>query len=151
MAQRPGHYERRLSVFEHRCLRSIARVWWENRIRNAEVRRRVLGNEAGSLEQPLKRHRLRWLGHVLRMSPDRLPRPALLAETSISWKRTSGGQCMTWQKGMKSLNCGLGRVGQVRLPGWGPKDPPMAWLETLGDMAICRSQWRHCIHTISFM
>ena len=34
---------RRLSVFDHRCLRSIGKIWWEHRISNTEVRRRVLG------------------------------------------------------------------------------------------------------------
>ncbi|KER28461.1 hypothetical protein T265_04689 [Opisthorchis viverrini] len=28
---------KRLSVFDHRCLRSIARIWWEHRIRTAEA------------------------------------------------------------------------------------------------------------------
>ncbi|KER22698.1 hypothetical protein T265_09253 [Opisthorchis viverrini] len=28
---------KRLSVFDHRCLRSIARIWWEHRISNSEV------------------------------------------------------------------------------------------------------------------
>ncbi|KER19410.1 hypothetical protein T265_15549, partial [Opisthorchis viverrini] len=27
---------KRLSVFDHRCVRSIARIWWEHRIRNSE-------------------------------------------------------------------------------------------------------------------
>ena len=71
---------RRLSVFEHRCLRSIARIWWENRISNAEVRQRVLGSRCRSLEQTVNLNRLRWLEHVLRMSPDRLPRRAMFAE-----------------------------------------------------------------------
>ena len=29
---------RRLSVFDHRCLRSIGKIWWEHRISNTEVR-----------------------------------------------------------------------------------------------------------------
>ena len=31
-------YLRKLSVFDHRCLRIIARVWWERRISIVEVR-----------------------------------------------------------------------------------------------------------------
>ena len=38
---------RRLSIFDHRYLRSIARIWWERRISNAEVRRMVLGRQNG--------------------------------------------------------------------------------------------------------
>ena len=37
---------RRLSVFDHRCLRSIARVWWEHRVSNDEVRCRMLGADS---------------------------------------------------------------------------------------------------------
>ncbi|MBM6549358.1 reverse transcriptase family protein, partial [Streptococcus dysgalactiae subsp. equisimilis] len=140
---------RRLSVFDHRCLRSIARVWWDHQISNAEVRRRVLGREGRAIDQVLNLHRLRWLGHVLRMSPDRLPQRALLAESGSGWKKVRGGQSMTWQKGMKTLTSGLARVGHVRLPGWGPQDRPTVWLETLASMAQCRSQWRACIHNLS--
>ena len=64
---------RRLSVFDHRCLRSIGKIWWEHRISNTEVRRRVLGPKNMSIIEQLHNHRLRWLGHVLRMSDDRLP------------------------------------------------------------------------------
>ena len=78
---------RRLSVFDHRCLRSIGKVWWEHRISNTEVRRRVLGPKNMSIIEQLHNHRLRWLGHVLRMSDDRLPRWVLLAEPKSSWKR----------------------------------------------------------------
>ncbi|KER33662.1 hypothetical protein T265_12575, partial [Opisthorchis viverrini] len=46
-----------------------------------------------------------------------------------------GGQHMTWQKGVKERDESLGVVGVVRLPGWGPRDPVCAWLETLQEMA----------------
>ena len=131
---------RRLLAFDHRCLRSIAKVWWDNRISNAEVRRRVLGNRDQPLDQVLELHRLRWLGHVLRMPSDRLPRRALFAEVGSDWCRVKGGQSLTWQQNMKSLTAGLSRVGRVRLPGWGPRDPPTLWLQTLSDMSNCRSQ-----------
>ncbi|CAH8663869.1 unnamed protein product, partial [Dicrocoelium dendriticum] len=67
---------RRLQVFDHRCLRSIAGVGWHQRVRNDDVRRRVLGsdNHASSLEQQIALNKLRWLGHVLRMPGHRLPR-----------------------------------------------------------------------------
>ena len=90
-------------MFDHRCLRSIGKIWWEHRISNTEVRRRVLGPKNMSIIEQLHNHRLRWLGHVLRMSDDRLPRRALFAEPKSSWKRPSGGQHMTWQRNMKSL------------------------------------------------
>ena len=115
---------------DHHCLRSIGKIWWEHRISNTEVRRRVLGPKNTSIEQ-LRNHRLRWLGPVLRMSDDRLPRRALFAAPKSSWKRPSGGQHMTWQRNMKSLAEGLSRVGNVRLAGWRPRDPSHLWLETV--------------------
>ncbi|KER28717.1 hypothetical protein T265_04506 [Opisthorchis viverrini] len=40
-------------------------------------------------------------------------------------------------------------VGATRLPGWGPRDPHCAWLETLQDMAANRCQWRSCSQLLS--
>ena len=74
------------------------------------------------------------------MSGDRLPRPAMFAEPKSSWKRSSGGQHMTWQRNIKSLTEGLSCVNNVRLGDWGPRDPSHLWLETLSDMASSRSQ-----------
>jgi hypothetical protein len=69
---------RRLQVFDHRCLRSIAGIGWRQRVRNEVVRKRVLGGGLG-VDQLVNRHKLRWLGHVLRMPPTRLPNRALFA------------------------------------------------------------------------
>ena len=140
---------RRPSVFDHRCLRSIGKICWEHRISNTEVRRRVLGRRKMSVIEQLHHHIPRWLGHVLRMSNDRLPRRALFAEPKSNWKRPSGGQRMTWQRIMKSLTECFSRVDNVRLAGWGPRDPSHLWLETLSDMASSRSQWRSCTFSLA--
>ena len=129
-----------LSVFDHRCLRSIGKIWWEHRISNTEVRRGVLGPKYMSVIEQVHNHRLRRLGHVLRMSDDRLTRRTLFNEHDSIWKRPSGGQHNTWQRNMKSLNKDLSRVGNVRLAGCGPRDPSHLWLETLSDMPSSRSQ-----------
>ncbi|GAA48115.1 rutC family protein PH0854 [Clonorchis sinensis] len=55
-----------------------------------------------------------------------------------SWRKPRGGQRMSWQKGVKEITKSLGVVGAVRLPGWGPRDPACAWLETLQEMAANR-------------
>ncbi|KER33167.1 LOW QUALITY PROTEIN: hypothetical protein T265_12654 [Opisthorchis viverrini] len=44
------------------------------------------------------------------------------------------------------LNCD----GHCRLSGWGPRNGPHQWLETLSDMAQSRPQWRLCIQAIAF-
>ena len=139
---------RRVLVFEHHCFRSIGKIWWEQRISNTDVGRRFLGPRNISVIEQLHNHRLRWLGHVLRMSDDRLSPRALLVEPKSSWKSSSGGQHMIWQRNMKSPTEGLSRVGNVRLTGWGTRDPSHLWLETLSDMASFRSQWRSCTFSL---
>jgi hypothetical protein len=142
---------RKLLVFDHRCLRYITRVNWRDRVSNEEIRKRVFRNErdACSLDKLLNLHRLRWLGHVLRMHRDRLPSRAIYAEAAQGWRKSAGGQPITWLHNVKSLTEPLSRVGRYRLPGWSPRDQSTSWLQTLSDMAMCRSQWRSCIHRIS--
>ncbi|KER25067.1 hypothetical protein T265_07404 [Opisthorchis viverrini] len=53
------------------------------------------------------------------------------------------------QRSMKEITKRLGTVGSTRLPGWGPRDPHCAWLETLQDMAANRCQWRSCCQFLS--
>ena len=140
---------RRLSVFDHRCLRRIADIQWQHHVSNAEVRHRVFGRrDDNSIGVTILKHRLRWLGHVLRMSSQRLPRRALFADSGTGWKKRRGGQCMTWCRGMKESCKGLASVGPSRLPGWGPRDGATQWLETLSDMAQNRSQWRSCCNLL---
>ncbi|CAH8657151.1 unnamed protein product [Dicrocoelium dendriticum] len=130
----------RLSVFEHRCLRSIARVWCQHHVSNVEVRQRVLGRGSHSLEELISLHQLRWLGHVLRMPVQRYPRRALFALAGQGWKRRSGGQPTTWRSRMKKLTKQLASAGCCRLPGWGPRDEDTCWLKTLEVMAQDRCQ-----------
>ena len=132
MFERPGHWRQKTygdcRCCDHRCLRSIGKIRWEHTISNTEVRRRVLGLRNMSIKEQLHNHRLRWLGYVLRMSDDRLPRRALFAAPKSSWKRPSSGQHMTWQRNMKSLTEGLSHVGNVGLAGLGPRDPSQLWV-----------------------
>ncbi|VDP28685.1 unnamed protein product, partial [Schistosoma curassoni] len=140
---------RKLLVFDHRCLRNIAGVCWDHRVSNSEVRRRVLGNDGKLIEEVVNLHRLRWLGHVLRMPEHRLPRRAKLTSFRDGCKRIRGGQTKTWYQCLKTLTSSLSRVGRCRLLGWGTRDFRNRWLETLGDMAQNRSQWRRCMHSLS--
>ena len=113
-----GEDIRRLSVFNRRCLRNINKVCWEHKINNTEVRQRVLGPRNMSVTKQLYIHRLRLLGHVLRMLDDRLLMRALCAKPSNSWKRSPVGQKITWQNYIKSVIEGSSCVGNVRLAGW---------------------------------
>lgn len=52
---------------------------------------------------------------------------------------------MTWINSMKTINSGLPRVGEVRLPGWGPRDLPKQRLETIGDRVFMDPKTLPCI------
>ena len=62
--------ERRLDVFDNRCLCRIVGIKWFHRLRNTTVRERT-GQTPVSLL--LKTGRLKWFGHVSRMGQERLP------------------------------------------------------------------------------
>ena len=83
-----------------------------------------------SIGDCIQHNKLRWLGHVLRMPGQRLPKKVLLFTPDSEWRKPKGGESLTWQKGKKSVTKSLGSVGARRLPGWGLRDPPNAWLET---------------------
>ncbi|CAH8616652.1 unnamed protein product [Schistosoma intercalatum] len=139
---------RRLSVFDHRCLRRIADIQWQHHVSNAEVRHRVFGyRDDNAIGVTILKHRFRWVGHVLRMSSQRIPRRALFADSGTGWKKRRGGQCMTWCRGMKESCNELACVGPSRCI-WGPKDDVTQWLETLSDMAPNRSQLRSCYNLL---
>ncbi|VDP79991.1 unnamed protein product [Schistosoma mattheei] len=88
---------RRLSVFDHRCLRRIADIQWQHHVSNAEVWHRVFGHrDDNSIGVTILKHRLWWLGHVLRMSSQKIPRRALFADSRTGWKKRRSGQRMTW-------------------------------------------------------
>ena len=109
---------RRLRVFDNRCLRTIAGIGWNERIRNTDVHRLIFGSTMKhSLEGTIRRSQLRWLGHVLRMSDHRLPKRALFSIPPSEWRKSVGGQRMTWSKEVKQITKGLSTVGSARLPG----------------------------------
>ena len=64
----------KIDAFHNRCLRKICRIFWPNKISNVDLYKKT-GCNSAVLE--IKRRRLRWLGHVLRMSQDSIPKVAL--------------------------------------------------------------------------
>ncbi|KAH9592818.1 FUN14 domain-containing protein 1 [Schistosoma haematobium] len=138
----------RLLVFDHRCLQNIVRISWDHRVNNAVVRKRVLGKDGKSIDDVVKLHQLRWLGHVLRIPNHRLSRRAIFYGVGVDWKKARSGQTKTWRKSIKSLTSGLSHVGRCTLPGWDLRNESNRWLETLNDMAQNSLQWRRCIHSL---
>ena len=75
------HQERRLNAFHLRCLRSILGVTWRDHIPNTEVLGRL---QCLDIRTILQKRRIRWTGHVLRMSDSRLPKSILYGELADS-------------------------------------------------------------------
>ena len=61
---------KKLEAAHHKWLRRILGITWKQKVTNEEVRKRT---GMGNLLSILRRNRLRWLGHVHRMSSNRLP------------------------------------------------------------------------------
>ena len=76
--------ERRLNSFHLRSLRRLLHIRWQDRVPNTDLLQR-----AGLMGIPsmLMQRRLRWLGHVHRMEPDRLPREILYGELRDSTRK----------------------------------------------------------------
>ncbi|KER33390.1 hypothetical protein T265_12614 [Opisthorchis viverrini] len=106
------------------------------------VRKRVFGCATGtSIEECVQHQKLRWLGHVLHIPDHRSPKRVLFSMPNSEWRKQRDGQLLRMrQRSMKEITKRLGAVGATRLPGWGPRDPHCAWLETPQDMTTNRCQ-----------
>ena len=69
-----------LEKFHMTCLRRLLRVTWRDKVPNTMVLKRT---NSRSLENMLYQSQLRWLGHVIRMKDDRLPKQLLYGELSL--------------------------------------------------------------------
>ena len=96
--------EKKLDVFDQRCLRRILRVRWQQRVSNAEIRRR---SQQEALSVKTRKARLRWFGHVSRMEGGRIAKQAMEWRPR-SGQRQRGGQRMTWQRTVEGV---LERMG----------------------------------------
>jgi len=83
----------KLEVFQNKCLRRILRIYWPQTISNYELRRRT-GTKP--IKQQVRRKRLKWIGHVLRMPPAALPRVAL--RWTPDGHRKRGRPKETWRR-----------------------------------------------------
>jgi hypothetical protein len=85
---------RRLMGFDNRCQRRVLNIRWQEHITNEEVRRRTL---QPPLPRLLAQRRIRWLGHMLRMS-DEMPTKRVLDfnPTASGWRRPRGRPHTRW-------------------------------------------------------
>ncbi len=70
-------HEKKLNSFHLRCLRCILRIQWQDKVPNTEV---LECTGMRSMSTILSEKCLRWLGHVRRMGPGRIPRDILYGE-----------------------------------------------------------------------
>ena len=79
-----------------RCQRHILGIHWSDYITNDTVLGRTGRRPFNDI---IIQRRLEWLGHVIRMPADRLPRHSLSAEGNdmTDWSLQPGGQRITWR------------------------------------------------------
>ena len=122
---------RKLRVFHARCVRTMCRL----NLKHARIHRIStidLLNRAGllAIDVYVIRRQLRWLGHVARMSSDRLPRKMLTCW--VDKKRPRGAPDFTYGRGVyKSLK----KVNVLKCEWFGK--------------ALDRVEWRKIIHSFS--
>ena len=73
-----------IHAFMMRHLRSIMRITWMDKVTNKEILERT---GLPSMEGLLIRKNLRWTGHLMRMSPDRLPKQVLYSQLSSGHRK----------------------------------------------------------------
>jgi hypothetical protein len=134
--------ERRLAVFDHWCLRIIARVRYLDRVSNDEVRSRC--SNIPHISSIIQRNRLRWAGHVLRRPEAEITNVVLLAKPGTGWKQRRGGQLKIWKDNLRTdLQSILGPT-TFGLRRWAGD-----WLSIADGLAENRDQWRAIIRDIS--
>ena len=108
-----------------RCLRRILNVHWSDKITNNKIL-----DMAGiqSLYTILRQQRLRWLGHVIRMTENRIPKMVLFSELA-SGARKRGKPILRYKDRCKE---------DLQVIGVAP--------ETLQSVALDRDTWRNLVH-----
>jgi hypothetical protein len=101
-----------------------------------------------SVSQAVKRNRLRWLGHVLRMDSGRIARRVLFDNQPADWKRPR----ISWDRIIHSETRTLTNIvrnSYGSFSDWSV-DGRM-WLSHLSDIAACRNQWRQIVYDLSLV
>ncbi|KAL9967989.1 hypothetical protein ACROYT_G026312 [Oculina patagonica] len=88
--QRTGKCGKCLPAF---CLRRIKRIFWPNKISNKDL---LSSSNLEPVSIVVQKRRWRWLGHVLRMRADSVPRVAL--RWTPQGKRSRGRPKETWRR-----------------------------------------------------
>ena len=63
-----------MEATHHKFQRRLLGIAWKDKVRNEAVRQQIKLEELNLI---IKERRLRWLGHVLRMEDNRIPKQAM--------------------------------------------------------------------------
>ena len=110
----------KLSTFHTSCLRKILRIFWPKTISNNNLLNITQQSDMHSI---INRHRWTWIGHVLRMDTNAIPRVAL--HWTPEGKRKKGRPKTTWRRTIE-------KELQQHHQSWG----------TIEKMAKDRCKWR---------
>ena len=136
--------ERRLDSFHHSCLRRILKVPFEEHRTNSDIR-----SAAGiklATSDLVKRRRLKYLGHVLRMKDTRLPKITLMDVALREWKRPPCAPLLSWRRQVHKETRPLTDV--IRHHRGCHKDWDVGgveWLRYMAETAVDRGQWQEAV------
>nr|VZI24637.1 unnamed protein product [Spirometra erinaceieuropaei] len=119
---------RRLNPFHLSCLRRILRLNWRDRIPDTDVLERT---GILSIYTMLRQMQLRWIGHLVRMDDERLPKRLFYGDVATGSRR-HGGPIRRYKDTIKSF---LKRL----------QNNPTNWEE----LALDRPTWRRSVEIIA--
>ena len=117
--------EKKLQGFHMRSLRRIMNIKWQEKITNTEILKKA---KIPSLLATLIKRRLRWLGHIRRMTNNRIPKQVLFGELSDG-KRARGRPKLRFKDLCKASMTDF-------------KIKPDLWVEMASDRDMWRSAMR---------
>ena len=135
---------RRLSSFVFRCFRRMLRIPATARVQNSELAA-AMGWKM-PLEDVLRKRRLTWCGHVLRMDDERAAKQLLLAEPNRlpGWRRPAVGPRRSWRRLVGGELDRTFRHLRVRFAVW--RD---SWPRLCVGTAANRDLWRNIVDSLS--
>ena len=95
--------EKLLDTFLHKCIRTILKIYWPQRISNEEARERA---GLDRISDTIRKKRWKWIGHVLRMEGNQNVRIAL--DWTPEGKRRRGRPRETWRRTVEKERHSLG-------------------------------------------
>ena len=94
-----ARHMKNLEMWHVRCLRAILGITWRDKVTHSDILRKT---HSVSMENNIAKRQLGWLGHVIRMDNDRLPKQVLYGEISEG-RRSVGGQKKRHKDHVKSI------------------------------------------------